>query len=508
MTRIRHGVARSTYPLQTKGVVVGALAAAGLGAALWSPVAGFSVFVLFTVLGLLWRADEPPALAYCLAFQWTSVSSGLLYQGVTGSVPGDPIIGDLDYAVLLSLVGLLVIAIGMRLGLWVVPSRWSSVTTAAPDAPGAYSARRLFWVIIGCYSLGWMMEISPAHISFEAAQFIHRLLEFRSIFLFLLLLSVFQARKGYAYAAVATFFVWIPMFASVMSLFTSIMAFVVVALLREWRPWSRENTDRGRAARITAVCTALAVALWGMAMIWQAGVKPVWRPAVVGGEISGSPVEKIGEFASVVLQSVPGLEFGPALEALVGRVSSDVGFFSNVVVRVPDVVPHEGGELTWRAIEHVLQPRFLFPDKPNLGSDSWLIWKYAGLRVAGLDDYTASIGLGYMGEFYIDFGSINMFAPMLFLGILMGLIHQVMHRLAPSRLLGEAAAAVLVMNGFSTYGAEIAKMLGGLLWSVVVTAAILYFCGGWLDVKLKARRRRAHFPAIWRLAVDPWGSER
>jgi hypothetical protein len=159
--------------------------------------------------------------------------------------------------------------------------------------------------------------------------------------------------------------------------------------------------------------------------------------------------------------------------------------------------------LTWRAIAHVLQPRLLFPNKPELGTDSWLIWQYAGLRVAGLHDDKTSVGFGYMGEFYIDFGPLGMMGPLLLLGILVGLIHQSIQRLAPSRLFGEAAAAVLMMNAFSTYGAEIAKMLGGILTGAIVFGAILYYGGTWIDAQLRAYPRVTRVRPTWRPQVSP-----
>ena len=158
-------------------------------------------------------------------------------------------------------------------------------------------------------------------------------------------------------------------------------------------------------------------------------------------------------------------------------------FFSVVLERVPKVIPHEEGYLTRRALEHTIRPRFLFPYKPDLGSDSWIIQKYAGLHVAGEEEGT-SVGLGYIPEFYIDFGAPVMFVPIFILGLLMGLMYASFCYFSPSYALYSCAATILAITGFSTYGAEIAKLLGGIMMQFLVYAAILYFICPFIHRKL------------------------
>ncbi len=67
-------------------------------------------------------------------------------------------------------------------------------------------------------------------------------------------------------------------------------------------------------------------------------------------------------------------------------------------------------------------PRFLFPDKPVL-DDSERTRTYTGMNVAGMEQGT-SIGIGYIGESYVDFGPVKMFAPIFLLGLLYGLIYR------------------------------------------------------------------------------------
>ena len=102
------------------------------------------------------------------------------------------------------------------------------------------------------------------------------------------------------------------------------------------------------------------------------------------------------------------------------------------VGRVPSVLPHMHGQLMLETLQFTFEPRLLFPDKPNVKSDSEMVRKYAGVMVAGEEDKT-DIAFGYAAESYIDFGVPLMFLPVLiwatFIGVACALIsRQYKHR--------------------------------------------------------------------------------
>ena len=92
--------------------------------------------------------------------------------------------------------------------------------------------------------------------------------------------------------------------------------------------------------------------------------------------------------------------------------------------RVPTYVPYTDGDMMWDAVTHLVTPRFLFPDKAELISDSELVRKYAGANVAGAESNT-SIAFGYAAESYVDFGMPWMFVPAIVYGFLIGVAFQV-----------------------------------------------------------------------------------
>ncbi|ETX05438.1 MAG: hypothetical protein ETSY2_22930 [Candidatus Entotheonella gemina] len=227
------------------------------------------------------------------------------------------------------------------------------------------------------------------------------------------------------------------------------------------------------------------IALLAMAVFWEGGIKPIWRPAMMHGQVTGSPLQKINAFIDVVQTASQRLDVRQATEALASRMASGVGYFSHVLARVPAMIGYEQGRLTLRALTHVVQPRFLFPHKPNLGGDSWLVRQYAGIHVADEKQGT-SVGLSYMAQFYIDFGVPGMFVPLFLYGLLIGLIYQSLRLAAPSPLFFQSTVMVIFLQHFMSYEGEIAKLLGGLIQTWLFFLLFLYVCAPWLHRHLLA----------------------
>src|SRR4029077_6417558 len=105
--------------------------------------------------------------------------------------------------------------------------------------------------------------------------------------------------------------------------------------------------------------------------------------------------------------------FLDGMDALIMRISY-VNFFALATENVPGRIPYENGALWRGSVVHMFMPRVLFPEKPIL-DDSERTRTYTGMNVAGSEQDT-SIGIGYVGESYIDFGPIGMFIPIFLLG--------------------------------------------------------------------------------------------
>jgi hypothetical protein len=472
------------YPLQAHliawGMVIGGISLAWS----WStPLIGGALLVLLGAVGCVWRRGEPPILAFCLTYQWLFIITGYVYLQITDTYPGLIKLGRIEAAVGLSLLGFLALVAGIRIGGYALaPSR---DIDAEPDVSlePSYNTERLCLWVIGLYTINWFIHLVPMTILFDAAQLIVNLLALRGILFALLLFVVLQQQTKYRYAALAFLYVFIPQFASMMAHFKESLFLFVIALLAQWRPWSPSPAERHRSARIIWTIAGTAVILLIMAVLWEGGIKPRWRPAIMHGVVTGSPIQKLKAFAVIAQEASADLDIPLAAEALASRLSSGIGYFSRVLERVPEVVPYERGGLTRRALRHIVIPRFLFPEKLNLGGDSWLVWKYAGARVADEKQGT-SVGLGYMAEFYIDFGVPGMFLPLFAYGLFIGLVYQSIHLVAPSSALFHSVITVIFLQHFTSYEGELAKLWGGLMQTWIMFLLFLYFCGPWVHRQL------------------------
>jgi hypothetical protein len=90
--------------------------------------------------------------------------------------------------------------------------------------------------------------------------------------------------------------------------------------------------------------------------------------------------------------------------------------------QVPVFLPHENGRLLQNAIEHIIKPRILFPDKKPI-YDSELTSKYTGRKFTGAEE-GASFSLGTVAESYVDFGPVYMFIPIFVFGLWIGWMYK------------------------------------------------------------------------------------
>jgi len=96
--------------------------------------------------------------------------------------------------------------------------------------------------------------------------------------------------------------------------------------------------------------------------------------------------------------------------------------------------------------------------------------------VAG-EELNTSIGLGYIAQFYIDFGLIGIILLSFLLGLIAGIIYRVIIFVSPSYKIYISTVVVLFLGHFTDYESEIAKMLGGFIMNAIVFILILYFLG-------------------------------
>lgn len=211
-----------------------------------------------------------------------------------------------------------------------------------------------------------------------------------------------------------------------------------------------------------------------LAVIWTFS-KGEYRQYLTGGERSQVIVKQdnlgnIKKFYEIVQRDFSKDNFKEnfqiGLENLVYRVSY-IEFLALTLKQVPTYLPHENGNLLINAIEHIVKPRILFPDKKPI-YDSELTSKYTGVQFAGADQGT-SFSLGTVAESYVDFGKYYMFIPILLFGIWIGWMYK-----------------YFIVNGYNIiWGMCFSAPIFQFAWSFPVPTAkffgwsITYFIGFW-----------------------------
>jgi hypothetical protein len=154
------------------------------------------------------------------------------------------------------------------------------------------------------------------------------------------------------------------------------------------------------------------------------------------------------------------------VEGLVSRVSY-VTFFSRVLENVPAREPHADGELLQMALSNAFMPRFLFPNKGALPSDSYYTRRFAGVFV--MEDNT-SISIGYLAEFYADWGMTGMFMSVFGYGLLMGIAVWVIRTFTPAFLSNPALAPTMMVA--LTFEHQFVKGLAALIMAVGLAVVV------------------------------------
>ncbi len=207
-----------------------------------------------------------------------------------------------------------------------------------------------------------------------------------------------------------------------------------------------------------------------IAVFWSA-VKPEYRKWVSGG--TGAQVvtrpfeERIGYLADAAAR-FDGQQVSKGVQALVDRLSY-VDFIAATLVRVPDVIPHQEGRQISQAVLHILTPRFLFPNKPPTPNDSVVTAYYTGLRTD--HDVNASISIGYMGEFYIDFGIPGVFLGPLFMGLACGFARKWIHQRRAVPIAARYGLALIIAMPLSTFETALIKIVGAVMMGLAASIA-------------------------------------
>lgn len=486
----------SLYPIQGVLLLLGAAFGALATAAFQSAAIGFATLVVFSIVGMTWRRDMPPIVPFCLAFQWISAVAGTMFFRAFGYFPGGGDTAGLELMIWMSSLGFLALTVGARAGFSTFSKSFNRLL--AQPAPNI-DPKRLFILILGLYLFSIVFDVAPKGIWFGGAQIIYNLLDFRFVFLIVLGLVAISDTSAKLYLWMAVFIVVLVQLLTGFSRFKEVFFLILIIALFQWRPWEGSKYQKSLNAKIVMLGIPGAAFILAVGLLWTGGLKTAWRDVVWAPGASQSPTEDLAQFSTVLGNAVSNFELSYAVDELVKRLASGSMYFSHVLRRVPEFAPFENGALLYRAIVNATVPRFLFSEKPDLGGDSWLVRTYAGLNVSG-DESGASIGLGYMPEFFIDFGVTGILILCFAYAFILIVLMRILAASSKDKFIFIGMSYSLLSAYFMTFDASFAKILAGAIQRTIIFAALATFVYPTVFAWLTKKKKRRHRP---RLMVRP-----
>jgi hypothetical protein len=419
---------------------------------------------LCLVVLLLWRGDDPPILLLPALFQWTEVAIVPL-STMWLKVPLAELStygADLEKSSLYGLLGISSLSIGMFLG---------SGKSAAPTFSSRLREEAMRWTptqVIGTslaligigYGLAFLSGVAgPAREPLNQAANI----KYIGIFL-LAYWSLVRGRNYGILLIVVGFEIGFGMTGFFAEFKNTILTFFVAAISAK---------PRLKAADVLVVSAAAGIVL-AVGIFWSA-VKPDYREFVnqgTGAQIVSVPIGDRIDFLTNAALEFDSEKVAHGFQRLVAR-HGYVEFLGLVMGYIPSAMPTEGGKITAAVFRHIAVPRFLWPQKPALPSDTEVMSKYTGLPMVWNSD--TSISIGYLGELYADFGYLGGLLGALVIGLVVGLSYKLVRtRFAGSAIIC-AGLCLMVALPIAYFGTAYVKMVGAFVMTSVVVVLIGQF---------------------------------
>ena len=466
-------------------------------------IAGVAIWVLWAGWHCLRREDGPPVLAMAYTFQWVQVTIGMYYHAFTGADIGAldvRAVGDYRTMMLLGLGCLLALLAGLKGGIWLV-ERWRGRQIVGPE--DAFTWRTLILLYVASIALTGSMQELAWRIP-VLTQGILALTYARFALLFLVFRRLTRPHIRWAWIA--------GILGGELALgstgyFAGFREPIMLAAVAVAGAFDRHQVKHWMVVGGLGGLAILTGVLW-------IGIRKDFRQdfeSEVFAQSREARLERIAELAANWTERAPE-EMLQDVRYFVMRMWS-VHYPALALLRVPSQVPHEDGAILWRALTHLVTPRLLFPDKPPLQSDSEMVFRYAGVLVAGAGpratggEGDTSIAFGYAGEAYVDFGVPLMFLPVFVYGLVMGALYRWLLGLIRHRELAIAVTTVCFWLSLYLFERSWIKMLG-------LSMTLIIYLGGatvWLDrillrqARLRGRSARVMSMSRPRLPLPPRG---
>ena len=437
--------------------VVGSVLLMGLLASDW--IASLAVLVLFAGWKVLGHEKGAPVIAAAFSAQWVQVTAGMLYFAITGRAIYQMRNSDYRPMVLIGLAAIAVLFAGFFLTAGF--RRRFVADRAQTRAALPFSTRQIAIVYGITLGISGLLQ----EFAWSAGGLTQILLNFtrvRYLLLFFLITRLSRPKPRLEAIAAIVLLELALGFTGFFAEFREPLLIIAIAIFGAM--------DRRRLSTWLTIGAVTLLAV-GSAVLWTA-IKPIIRKSYVANT---TRMERLNSAVTVASNTFGPRESGLSYQGdtLVSRLWA-VYWPALALKRVPLVEPYANGAILKAAIDNVLNPRILNPNKASLPSPSDEVRKYAGVWVHGRESGT-SIAFGYVGESYVDFGIPWMFVPILLYGLMLGLAYRFLTARIRHIELRTGIIIVIFWLIMGTYEASWAMMVGPAITilGVLGAAAIL-----------------------------------
>ncbi|WP_304062848.1 hypothetical protein [Pedobacter glucosidilyticus] len=419
-----------------------------------------AVIAPFILIKLSWKSNEAPILFTALMTQYMAISVKVFYANYSNLAFDDISLHRYpDYineAYFWGMGGLISLALGIHFAVRGFKHANNTSILAASHQFNGDKLGRLYLLLAIAYPILFKLSFSLGGLQ----QPLSKLIEFKWALFFIFMIYAFYKNEKKMFLWIAS----LELLFSFTGFFSGFKDYFLILFIGMVLVYGQNL----RLQNIIPLGVTLIVGFYTL-MIWQY-VKPTYREFLNAGSTSQVSVRGTGESLTKLYDLVTAIDstgIKEGFEATVNRLSY-IEFLSGTMGHVPYQLEHTNGELWLGAVERVLKPRILFPEKAAI-DDSEKARLYTGQDYSGSESGT-SISLGYFAESYVDFGRAGMLLILLVFGFVIGSIYRYILKQSPDLLIGTALTIPLFFVIFN-YEKALDKIFGALFMYLIIYLA-------------------------------------
>jgi hypothetical protein len=471
-------IPRRLISLARSNLPTWALVVAGF-AILASPIVSMNSHLwLIAIVALVfgsWCIGWPtyyPVLLWIVGINWLPIAADILNADLSGaSLESDSLGSHRTVAISISLLAGVILAVGLRFGAKRMGSASRSLDETVSEDGRSISLNGSIVLFFSAYpiivALTWVGYLSPG---LQQPVLAFALLKF--VFLYLLATTVFRLQRGYGWLILAVSVEVVNGMTGFFSDYKEAFFIVLIALASRREKINTRLVITGGAAVV--------VVIW-FSLVWTA-IKPEYRQWVSENTGTQTVARPVGERIDFISQRIllGGLDYETSYLRLLRRIGY-TEYYARILARLQTNSMDVPSQYL-AAVQHTLMPRLLFPDKATL-NDSAVTTAFTGDVI----DSNTSISVGYVAEAHADFGFPWMLAPILLIGLMIGVqARYFMTRNAPL-IVRQAFCTGCLFSSFG-YQMNIDKALGGCLVGFIAMTLALKFgyplVSSWLESEI------------------------